>query len=275
MASEVFKAFSRINTVQSDVNVTATVAFYAFVGLSFFLNIFFGALIGLVVGLQSAFFTKLTDLRSEYFEVFIILASISLSHLLSLLFGFSFLTSILVCCLVQKRYAMMNLSSRSFMCTRNIIWAMGRFSENVVYILIGYRLFSVNWGWQIFGGALLFYVVEVLVRIPVTFMIGKFDNWYRSTSYSTKWEFLFIFGGQRGARFFALMLTLNSPMKTESIDSAVLLIAISVLLDGIISTFLVRQLKDHGVPDDLQGPSKLRKAWHSIENRFVRFVLNL
>merc|ERR1719397_2367000 len=32
-----------------------------------------------------------------------------------------------------------------------------------------------------------------------------------------------------------------------------------------------RQLKDHGVPDDLQGPSKLRKAWHSFENRFVRF----
>ena len=161
------------------------------------------------------------------------------------------------------------------MCTRNIIWAMGRFSENVVYILIGYRLFSVNWGWQIFGGALLFYVVEVLVRIPVTFMIGKLDNWYRSNSYSTKWQFLFIFGAQRGARFFALMLTLNTPMKTESIDSAVLLIAISVLLDGIISKFLVRQLKDHGVPDNLQGPSKLRKVWHSIENRFVRFVLKL
>jgi len=272
LSIEIFKAFSRINTVESDVNATATAAFFAFVGLSPFLNILFGALIGFVVGLQSAVFTKFTDLRSEYFEVFLILGSISLSHFISLFFGFSFVTSVLVCCLVQKRYAMMNLSSRSFMCTRNIIWALGRFSENVVYILIGYRLFSVNWGWVIFGSTLLFYVLEVLVRIPVTFMIGKLDNWYRSSSYSTKWQFLFVFGGQRGSRFFALILHLKTPSKTSSIDIAVLLIAISVLLDGIISKFLIRQLKLHGAPDHLQEPSKLRNAWHSIENRFVRFV---
>jgi len=201
----------------------------------------FGAFIGLTCGLISAAITRITSLKSEYFEMTITLGFALFGYILCVDFGFSYIWATIFCGLVQKRYTFMNMSPKSSMNTENFIFGISLICELSIYILVGYFVIHVDLS-EVWDFALVSIVIIYIIRILVTVTLSLILNMFRLSAISFKWQLL-IFGGHRGPMSLAMVVAYMGPYHKLFKDTTLLVIVFSQIVDGIMARYLAAQLK--------------------------------
>ena len=240
VAMELFEAANAVAVLGEDELITTFSYFY--VAASTITDSVLGIIIGIICGLFSASITRCTSIESQYFEPLITLGCALFGYLLCLDLGFSYIFSTISCGLVQERYTFMNMSPRSSMCTKNIIFGLAFLSEDLMLILIGYLIVNIRSS-TVWEFSLAVIITITIVRVFTTLGISLFLNSFKISTIPFKWQLLLLFGGQRGPMSFAMVLTYIGPFHLLFQDTTLLVILISEMLGGIISKYLVANMK--------------------------------
>ncbi|QQP39635.1 Sodium/hydrogen exchanger [Caligus rogercresseyi] len=148
-----------------------------------------GGLIGAMGGMLSGIFAKLVS--SQTFQgiplVLISYASFMISETLS----FSGIVGIIVCGLMQRRYAFQNLRSKSRYSLVRLIRFIATTGEAVIFILLGGEACEISWK-----------TVDLIFIVSVILLC----------SYHPKHLFVIAYGGLRGAMSFVMIKTLLAEM---------------------------------------------------------------
>merc|ERR1719233_1196387 len=214
---------------------------YFYVYFSLFPYYLFGSFIGITCGLISAAITRITSLKSEYFEMTITLGFALFGYILCVDFGFSYIFATIFCGLVQERYTFMNMSPKSSMNTENFIFGISLICELSIYILVGYFAIHVDFS-EVWDFALVSIIIIYIIRILVTVILSLIINMFRLSAISFKWQLL-IFGGPRGPMSLAMVAAYIGPYHKLFEYTTLLVIVFSQIVDGIMARYLATQLK--------------------------------
>merc|ERR1719430_445792 len=140
---ELFKA-ANVLAIFGEYDGDIPISSYFYVYFSIITDCLFGTIIGITCGLISAAITRITSLKSEYFEMTITLGFALFGYILCVDFGFSYIWATIFCGLVQERYTFMNMSPKSSMNTENFIFGISLICELSIYILVGYFAITVE-----------------------------------------------------------------------------------------------------------------------------------
>ena len=239
VAMELFKAANALTLFgEDDVIPTSS---YLLVALSTLTDPAFGIIIGVTCGLVSAAITRTTSIECEYFEPVITLGCALVGYVLCLDFGFSYIFATISCGLVQERYTFVNMSPKSSMSTENIIFAISLICELLIFILVGYLVVFVGF-YDVWTFALAAIIIIYIIRIIVTLGLSLLLNYFRLSTISFKWQLL-IFGGHRGPMSLAMIVAYTGPFNKLYMDTTLLVIVFSVMVDGVMSRYLTTELK--------------------------------
>jgi len=239
-AMELFKAANVLAMFGEDDGDIPLISYF-YVCFSIGTDVVFGSFIGITCGLVSAAITRITSLKSEYFEMTITLGFALFGYILCVVFGFSYIFATILCGLVQERYTFMNMSPKSSMNTENFIFGISMICELSIYILVGYFVIHVelNEVWDLtLVSIVIIYVIRILVTIGLSFIL----NMSRLSAISFKWQLL-IFGGHRGPMSLAMVVAYMGPYHKLFKDTTLLVIVFSQIVDGIMARYLAAQLK--------------------------------
>jgi len=240
MAMELFKA-ANVLAIFGEYDGDIPISSYLYVSISIFTDCLFGTIIGITCGLISAAITRITSLKSEYFEMTITLGFALFGYILCVDFGFSYIFATIFCGLVQERYTFMNMSPKSSMNTENFIFGISLICELSIYILVGYFVIHVDLS-EVWDFALVSIVIIYIIRILVTVTLSLILNMFRLSAISFKWQLL-IFGGHRGPMSLAMVVAYMGPYHKLFKDTTLLVIVFSQIVDGIMARYLAAQLK--------------------------------
>jgi len=239
-AMELFKAANVLAMFGEDDGDIPLISYF-YVCFSIGTDVVFGSFIGITCGLVSAAITRITSLKSEYFEMTITFGFALFGYILCVVFGFSYIFATILCGLVQERYTFMNMSPKSSMNTENFIFGISIICELSIYILVGYFVIHVelNEVWDLtLVSIVIIYVIRILVTIGLSFIL----NMSRLSAISFKWQLL-IFGGHRGPMSLAMVVAYMGPYHKLFKDTTLLVIVFSQIVDGIMARYLAAQLK--------------------------------
>ena len=237
VAMELFKAF-----VEFDQDETIPISSYFYIAASTITDSVLGILIGMICGLVTAAITKSTFIECQYFEPLVTLGCALFGYLVCLDLGLSYIFATISCGLVQKRYTFITMSPRSSMSTKNIIFGLALLVEVLMFVLIGYFLVDVGFYdvWDFASAVILtIFIIRMFVRLGLSFLL----NIFRVSAISFKWQLLLLFGGQKGPMSLAMALTYLGPFKKLFKETNLLVILISIMVDGVMFKYLVTRLK--------------------------------
>jgi len=240
-AMELFKAANVLAMFGEDDGDIPLISLYFYVPFSTFTDVVFGSFIGITCGLISAAITRITSLKSEYFEMTITLGFALFGYILCVDFGFSYIFATIFCGLVQERYTFMNMSPKSSMNTENFIFGISLICELSIYILVGYFAIHVEFS-EVWDFTLVSIIIIYMIRIFVTVILSLILNMFRLSAISFKWQLL-IFGGHRGPMSLAMVVAYIGPFHKLFKDTTLLVIVFSQIVDGIMARYLATQLK--------------------------------
>ena len=242
---EIFKAALQLAPYPSNQAIPATTIMILL--LSIILNIFISLLIGTAVGLLTSLFSRLIrhTKSCEFYEPFITIGGPLLTMLICEWNGRSEIFGVIICCLIQERYAFLNLSTKSVMSIKVAMEAFAFLSNLLGFVLIGYKLYrSFAVFFNIWKFVLMVLLVSYFVRLVIIFTITCVLNFRRKRPIGTRLQGLLLFGGVRGPRSYALTCFYgNAPYAALFRDAQLLLIVFSVIVDTLISKMLVRSIK--------------------------------
>ncbi|XP_052783050.1 Na(+)/H(+) exchanger protein 7-like [Mya arenaria] len=119
-----------------------------FLGLAkFFIVVFFGLLLGIVCGLLSSFITKFTN-SVKVVEPLIVFGFAYLAYLLSELFEFSGIVSIMACGMVQVHYAFHNITNKARLSIKFFAKVMATASEIIIFLFLGIVTLDQQHDWK-------------------------------------------------------------------------------------------------------------------------------
>ena len=235
-----FEGVKEIAKLDGSINVPAETYFY--VVLTFFISPATGALIGLLSGLFSALITKITSNETAYFQpIFIVCVSL-FAYFFSKALGFSGIIGLIVCGLVQMRYAMPNLSPLNQITTKNIVESVANLCEILIFVMLGSQTSGIRLD-KVWIFLLVVIVAITIWRLVITFSLVFIINIFRYKSVSWKWQTIMFFGGLRGAFAFVMSLEYDGPFNLMFLDTTLLIIAITNILNGIATKPLVSCMK--------------------------------
>ena len=239
VAMELFKAFNAL--VEFDQYETIPISSYFYIAASTITDSVLGILIGMICGLVTAAITKSTFIECQYFEPLVTLGCALFGYLVCLDLGLSYIFATISCGLVQKRYTFITMSPRSSMSTKNIIFGLALLVEVLMFVLIGYFLVDVGFYdvWDFASAVILtIFIIRMFVRLGLSFLL----NIFRVSAISFKWQLLLLFGGQKGPMSLAMALTYLGPFKKLFKETNLLVILISIMVDGVMFKYLVTRL---------------------------------
>lgn len=177
---------------------------YLLVVLSFFSVVLGGFLIGLVMGVLTALTLRITK-ETRVVEPLIIFGFAYFAFLLSEMIHWSGIISIIVCGIIQKRYAFLNASKKTYTTVKYSIKMLSSISDCIIFIFLGKIVMDTHldfrWGfiiWTIF--------LITVIRFLVVYALSWFVNRRRTVALSYQEQFILAYGGLRGAVGFSLAL---------------------------------------------------------------------
>ncbi|XP_059086886.1 Na(+)/H(+) exchanger beta-like [Tigriopus californicus] len=177
---------------------------YVMVVLSFFSVVLGGFLIGLVMGVLTALTLRITK-ETRVVEPLIIFGFAYFAFLLSEMIHWSGIISIIVCGIIQKRYAFLNASKKTYTTVKYSIKMLSSISDCIIFIFLGKIVMDTHldfrWGfivWTIF--------LITVFRFLVVYALSWFVNRRRTVALSYQEQFILAYGGLRGAVGFSLAL---------------------------------------------------------------------
>ena len=292
VAMELFKAANALSVFGEDDAIPTSS--YLLVALSTLTDPAFGIIIGVTCGFVSAFITRFTSVKCQYFEPLITIGCALFGYVLCVDFGFSYIFATISCGLVQERFTFVNMSPKSSMSTENVIYAISLISELLMFIIIGHLTIYVGFS-DVWAFAIATIIIIYITRFLVTLGLSLVLNHFRLSIISFKWQLL-IFGGHRGPMSLAMILAYIGPFKWLFRDTTLLVIVFSVIVDGAMCRYLATLLnirKDYSQSTinnfltltsiyggaemhNLLGVgmvSNLNNCFHNFERVLVRFLI--
>jgi len=269
---------------------------YLYVVSSKITDSLFGIFTGVIFGLVSAAITRITSYKSQYFEPVITIGCALLGYLLCVICGFSYILATIFCGLVQQRYTFMNMAPKSSMNTENIIYGISLVCELSLYILVGYLVVHVEFSY-VFIFACVSIIIIYTIRLLVTVGLSLLLNLSGLTTIFFKWQML-LFAGQKGPMSLAMAVAYTGPFNKLFLETILIVIVFSHLVDGVISRYLATKFKlridekqpesavdDFLVLSSIYGGAELSKLlgvdvatnrinfFHLVENCLLRFLI--
>ena len=211
---------------------------------SFFTVILGGALIGMVVGLICSFTLKFTQ-HSQVVEPFIVFAMSYFSYIFADTIGWSGIISLIVCGIVQKRYAFRNISLKSYGTIKYGVQTMAAFSDCIIFLFLGietivrtdFSLQKTLTAWTC--------VLCVFFRFLGVFVFSAIVNTFRFKQISIQEQFIIGYGGLRGAVGFSMATILpdSNPLKGVFLATTMFVIYFTIFVQGSTIKFFVQKLK--------------------------------
>ncbi|XP_045201106.1 sodium/hydrogen exchanger 1-like [Mercenaria mercenaria] len=219
-----------------------------FLGIAkFFVVVFFGLAFGIVCGLISSFITKYTN-SVKVVEPLIVFGFAYLSYILSELFEFSGIVSIITCGIVQVHYAFHNITNKSRLAIKFFAKVMATASEIIIFLFLGIVTIDQTHNWKT-GFTLWALFLCIFYRFLVTYSLSLCINKF-STGRIRKIRpdemFMISYGGLRGAVCFSLVALINEkeiPMKNMFVTTTLFVIFFTVFIQGGTIKWLVKILR--------------------------------
>ncbi|KAL4220521.1 hypothetical protein ACF0H5_020919 [Mactra antiquata] len=291
----VMQTYNRMETIEADQIVLGIV--------KFFVVVFGGLLIGVIMGLISSFITKFTN-SVKVVEPIIIFGFAYLAYIMAELFHFSGIISIIGCGLTQMQYAFNNITNKSKLACKFFAKVMSNTCEIIIFLFLGLETVHPNHVWNtgfVLWTTFLCITYRFVITFVISFLINKCDT-YRVRKIKTDEMFMISYGGLRGAVCFSLVALLNEkefPMKDMFITTTLFVIFFTVFIQGGTIKYLVKwfrvslqdsskdmilyqELNDH-VSDHLMagieevvgvsGKYLLREKFDRIDDKLIRPIL--
>ena len=224
--------------------------------LSFFFVVFGGLLIGVVNGGMVSFITTKTQ-SSREIEPLLVFVFGYLAFTLAELVHWSGIISIIGFGLVVKRYAMTNMSQKSYTTVKYATKTLAVTSDCIIFFFLGIVVCSeahhINWPFVLTTIALC-----TVYRFIVTFFLSWLTNRKRNTKICYKEQFIMAYGGLRGAVGFSLAVVLNKDKwyRELFVTTALAMVFFTVFIQGTTIKFLVK-LMGISLRETEEGPKKL------------------
>ncbi|RUS76217.1 hypothetical protein EGW08_016024, partial [Elysia chlorotica] len=202
-------------------------------GIARFVVVCLGGLsFGVLAGLLSAVITKYTT-HVKVIEPIIIFTVAYLGFLLSELFTFSGIISMIGCGLTQRQYAFHNISDRARSSVNYFSKVISNINEIIIFLFLGISITSSEFSWHT-GFSLWAIVLCLVYRFIITYGISFFINRSRGLRKITFPEqFMISYGGLRGAVCFSLVALLDPnifPHKAMFVTSSFAVILFTVFV---------------------------------------------
>ncbi|KAK3791905.1 hypothetical protein RRG08_026807 [Elysia crispata] len=215
-------------------------------GIARFLVVCLGGLgFGVLAGLLTAVITKYTT-HVKVVEPIIIFAVAYVGFLLSELFTFSGIISMIGCGLTQKQYAFHNISDRAKSSVNYFSKVISNINEIIIFLFLGISIMSNELEWHT-GFSLWAIALCLVFRFIITYVISFFINragGLRKITFPE--QFMIAYGGLRGAVCFSLVALLEAdsfPQKNMFVTSSFAVILFTVFVQGISIKPLVFRLR--------------------------------
>lgn len=169
--------------------------------LSFFTISLGGLIIGVLLGIFSAWMSKFTDEKMPMVEPMVIFLSDYLAYLLAEMLGWSGVISLFGCALMQAQYAFRNLSDDALNFIETGVEIAASISDSVIFLYLGVQVWghqSFDW-WFIIMAILICFFVRFIGVYLVSLITKDGDG-------DDDWKSRVVMGyaGIRGAVSFAL-----------------------------------------------------------------------
>ncbi|XP_033104347.1 Na(+)/H(+) exchanger beta-like isoform X2 [Anneissia japonica] len=175
---------------------------------SFFTISLGGLVIGIIIGMLSAFMTKFTR-HVRVVEPLTILGMAYLSYIMAELFHWSGIIGIIGCGLVQCEYAFGNISRKSNITVKYFIKVLSMTSESIIFFSLGQTMWDNEMVWNS-GFILLTLVFCFIFRCFSVTLLTNISNMNRIIKINMEEQFIMAYGGLRGAVAYALVIQLRT-----------------------------------------------------------------
>ncbi|XP_052785007.1 sodium/hydrogen exchanger 1-like isoform X2 [Mya arenaria] len=291
----VMQTYNRMDTIEADQIVLGIV--------KFFVVVFGGLAIGIILGILSAFITKYTNLV-KVAEPIIIFAFAYESYILAEMFHFSGIVSIIGCGLTQVQYAFKNITNKSKLAVKFFAKVISNTSEIIIFLFLGLKTVTTHHVWNtgfVLWTLLLCVVYRFIITFGISWSINRCDR-HRVRKIKLDEMFMISYGGLRGAVCFSLVALLSEkefPMKNMFITTTLVIIFFTVFIQGGTIKWLVKKMRislndstkdmimyqelnqhitDHlmaGIEEVVgtSGKHYLREKFDNLDNKFFRPLL--
>jgi len=208
--------------------------------LSFFFVVFGGFLIGVISGGIVSFITTKTQ-SSREIEPLLVFAFGYLAFIIAELVHWSGIISIIGFGLVVKRYAMTNMSQKSYTTVKYATKTLAATSDCIIFLFLGMVVISeehhIHWSFVLTTIALC-----TVYRFIGTFFLSWITNRKRNNKISFREQFIMAYGGLRGAVGFSLAVVLNENKwyRELFLTTALSMVFFTVFIQGITIKFMVK-----------------------------------
>ncbi|KAH3812598.1 Na(+)/H(+) exchanger protein 7-like [Dreissena polymorpha] len=221
---------------------------HMFLGVAkFFIVCSVATLIGIVCGLIASFLTKFTN-SVKVVEPMIVFGFAYISYLLSEMFQFSGIVSIIACGIVLVHYAFHNVTKKSRMAIKFVSKVMANACEIIVFMFIGFVTVNQTHDWKsgfILWTTLLCIVYRFVVTYSLSYLVNRFASTrVRKISYDEM--FMISYGGLRGAICFSLAALIDEtaiPAKKLFVTATLFVIFFTVFVQGGTIKWLTKKFR--------------------------------
>lgn len=270
IAVDLFSPTSRLAYVSNDTVVTTTA--YGYLVLNSVLDLVFGVLLGIGVGLFIAVLSKMTreERSCQYFEPAIAFVGTAVVYFLACLWTLSTTFSVVTCCFLHQRYAFNNFSVKSVMAIKDGLEAFSLLFEGLFFTLIGYSLNNVK-VINVYKEVIMLLLVSYLVKAVIFLLITVVLNTKKKRPFKEmlRTVALMVFSGSRGPHGWALMMTYHSKTVLDFLsDSHLLLITISLILDTLLARTIYKRMENTFEEEE-------EEVREGESNRLVKWIADL
>ena len=208
--------------------------------VSFFFVVFGGFLIGVLCGGVVGFITTKT-INAREIEPLLVFAFGYLAFILAELVHWSGIISIIGFGLIVKRYALTNISQKSYTTVKYATKTMAVTSDCIIFLFLGMVIFSekhhINWRFLLATISLC-----TVYRFIGTFMFSYLTNRKRNIKINFREQFIMAYGGLRGAVGFSLAVVLNDQKwyRELFLTTALAIVFFTCFIQGSTIKFLVK-----------------------------------
>merc|ERR1719500_170288 len=150
------------------------------------------------------------------------------------------LISLIATGLAQRRYAFPNLSPSSATTVVSFIKSVGVTCEVLIFVLLGNSITKRDgWDWQF---VLITFLLCHLARAMVVISLSLVLNCFRYNHIPFSWQMVLWVGGLRGAIAYTMAISYEGPFRDEFIDTTIVIIFSTVILNGVAAGPLVQRL---------------------------------
>ncbi|XP_040570034.2 Na(+)/H(+) exchanger protein 7 [Lepeophtheirus salmonis] len=199
-------AFESLNAMSKYDGTPSGVAYFLGI-VSVITRTLGGAIIGILCGLISAIYTKFNNSKAYQALPLILLSYVCFMTAETL--SFSGIAGIIGCGLVQRRYAFINIGSRSRHALARTTKFFAAVGEAIIFILLGEASYGASWKKRDMLFIMSVISICIVSRFIMVYTLGYICNKTKLTHISAKHLFVISYGGLRGAMSYVMIKTIT------------------------------------------------------------------